>query len=91
MLCDPNFEKRVFTDDDGEVVGFDVDIAREICNYLGYDLEIVTADFDELFIELNNGAGDFIISACEVNEEREEYYLLSDTYFTLNFFLIEKE
>ena len=91
MLCDPNFEKRVFTDDDGEVVGFDVDISREICNYLGYDLEIVTADFDELFIELNNGAGDFIISACEVNEEREEYYLLSDTYFTLNFFLIEKE
>ena len=91
MLCDPNFDNRVYTDDNGDIVGLDVDIAREICNYLGCDLEIVTADFDELFIELNNGAGDFIISACEVNEEREEYYLLSDTYFTLNFFLIEKE
>ncbi len=91
MLCDPNFEKRVYTDDDGEVVGFDVDIAREICNYLGYDLEIVTVDFDELFIELDKGAGDFIITACEVNEERADYYLLSDTYFTLDFYLIEKE
>lgn len=91
MLCDPSFENRVYTDEDGNVVGLDVDIAYEICNYLGYDLEIVTADFDELFIKLNEGDGDFIMSACEVNEERAEYYLLSDTYFTLNYHLIERE
>ncbi len=91
MLCDPNFENRVYTNDDGDIVGLDVDIAREICNYIGYDLEILTMDFDELFIKLEDGEGDFIISACEVNEQRAEYYLLSDTYFTLNFYLIEKE
>lgn len=91
MLCDPSFENRVYTDDNGDVEGLDVDIAREICNYLGYDLEIVTADFDELFTKLQAGEGDFIMSACEVTEEREEYYLLSDTYFTLNYHLIEKE
>ncbi len=91
MLCDPSFENRVYTDDNGDVEGLDVDIAREICYYLGYDLEIVTADFDELFTKLQAGEGDFIMSACEVNEEREEYYLLSDTYFTLNYHLIEKE
>ena len=91
MLCDPSFENRVYTDDNGDVEGLDVDIAREICNYLGYDLEIVTVEFDELFIKLQDGEGDFIMSACEVNEEIEEYYLLSDTYFTLNYYLIEKE
>lgn len=91
MLCDPHFDNRVYTDDNGEVVGMDVDIAREICNYLGYDLEIVTADFDEMFMDLDEGSGDFIISACEVTEEREEYYLLSDSYFTLNFYLIERK
>ena len=90
MLCDPHFDNRVYTDDNGGVVGMDVDIAREICNYLGYDLEIVTADFDEMFMDLDDGSGDFIISACEVTEEREQYYLASDTYFTLNFYLIEK-
>lgn len=90
MLCDPSFEKRVYTDDNGEIIGFDVDIAFEVCNYLGYDLEIVTADFDELFIKLEEGEGDFIISACEVTEERAQNYLLSDVYFTLNFCLIEK-
>ena len=90
MLCDPSFDNRVYTDDNGEIVGLDVDIAREICNYLGYNLEIVTADFDKMFTKLEDGEGDFIISACEVNEERAEYYLLSDTYFTLNFYLIER-
>ncbi len=91
MLCDPNFEKRVYTDDSGEIVGLDVDIAREICNYLGFHLEIVTADFDELFIKLQEGEGDFIISACEVNEEREACYLSSNPYFTLNYYLIVRE
>lgn len=90
MLCDPSFENRVYTDDNGEIIGLDVDIAFEICNYLGYDLEIVTADFDELFIKLDEGEGDFIISACEVNEERKEFYLASETYFTLNYYLIGK-
>ena len=89
MLCDPYFNNRVYSDD-GNIVGLDVDIAREICNCLGYDLEIVTADFDELFVKLDEGEGDFIISACEVNKEREEFYLLSDTYFTLNFYLIKR-
>lgn len=91
MLCDPCFDKRVYTDDNGDVVGLDVDIAREICSYLGYDLEILTADFDELFMKLENGEGDFIISACEYNEERENHYLLSDIYFTLEFYLIERK
>ncbi len=88
MLCDPHFGNRVYTDDSGDIVGLDVDIAREICNYLGFRLEIISADFDELFIKMEEGEGDFIITACEVNEEREKYYLLSDTYFTLNFYLI---
>ncbi len=90
MVCDPHFENRVYSDDNGNIVGLDVDVAYEVCNYLGYDLEIVTADFDELFIKLQDGEGDFIISACEVNKEREAYFLLSDTYFTLNFYLIER-
>ncbi len=91
MLCDPSFDNRLFTDDNGEILGLDVDIVREICNYMGYDLKIVSCDFDEMFIKLQGGEVDFIISDCEVNEERENYYLLSDTYFTLNYYLIERE
>ena len=90
MLCDPHFDNRVYRNSNDEIVGLDVDIAYEICNYLGYDLEISATDFDELFVDLSEGEGDFVVSACEVDEERAEYYLLSDSYFTLNFYLIER-
>lgn len=91
MLCDPNFENRVYTDGYGNVVGLDVDIAREICGAMGYGLDIVTGDFDRLFLMLEKGEGDFIITASQFTEERAEYYLASDVYFTLNFFVIERE
>ena len=91
MLCDPHFDKFVYTDDKGNVKGLDVDTATAICSYLGYELEISTGDFNELFEDLQNGDGDFIISACEVDKDREEYYWLSDPYFTLNFYSIERK
>lgn len=90
MLCDPHFENRVYIDGNGKIAGLDVDIAREICGTMGYGLEIVTGDFDELFIKLQEGEGDFIITASQLTEERSQYYLASDIYFTLNYYLIEK-
>lgn len=91
MLCDPHYKYRVYINNNEEIVGLDVDIAREICNYLGYDLNIVSVDFDEMFLKLDDGEGDFVISACEANPEREAYCLLSDSYFTLDFYLIERK
>lgn len=91
MLCDPHFDNRVYRDHNDDIIGLDVDIAYEICNYLGYDLEITATDFDELFVDLSEGNGDFVISPCEVVEERKEYYLSSDSYFTLVFYLIERK
>ena len=91
MLCDPHYKNRVCINSKEEIVGLDVDIAREICNYLGYDLNIVSVDFDEMFLKLDDGEGDFVISACEANPEREAYCLMSDPYFTLDFYLIERK
>lgn len=90
MLCDPSFENRIYADSDGNVTGIDVTIASEICRELGYKTEIVTGDFDELFLMLQDGEGDFIITASEFTQERSEYFLASDSYLTLNYFLIEK-
>lgn len=91
MLCDPSFPNRVYTDDNGNILGSDVDIAREICAELGYSLEIVGADFDELFIMLESGEGDFIMSSAELTEERAAQYLASQPYFTLNFYLVKRK
>ncbi len=91
MLCEPNFDNRVYLDENENVVGLDVDFVKSICNNSGYDLEIVTADFDELFVKLENGEGDLVIAPCEITEERKDYFQSSDAYFTLNYNLIERE
>lgn len=91
MLCDPSFPNRVYTDENGDILGTDVDIAREICAKLGYSLEIVGADFDELFTMLENGEGDFIMTCAELTEERTAQYLASQSYFTLNFYLVKRK
>lgn len=91
VLCDPAFEKRVYCDENGGFYGVDVDIAKTVFASLGYTLEIEVADFDELFIMLEKGKGDLIISATELTGERAEKYLTSDSYLTLEYYLVKRK
>ena len=85
MLCDPIFENRVYYNDENVLMGTDVDIAKTICAYLGYDLVIEVADFDIMFFEIESGNADFIMSSAEYTEQRAENFLFSDVYSTLEY------
>ena len=91
MLCDPYFEYINYLDSEGNNAGIEIAIAREICSYLGYSLQIATADFDELFMKLQNGDGDFVMSGAVYNEERAGYYISSDIYFTRNYYVVNRK
>lgn len=90
-LCDPSFENRVCVDENGVVVGLDVNLVRAVCAQLNYDIRFVVTDFEDAFVKLEDGEGDFIISATEINEQREKYYLTSIPYLTLKYYLIERK
>ena len=85
MLCDPIFENRVYYNDENVLMGTDVDIAKTICAYLGYDLVIEVADFDTMFLEIESGNADFIMSSAEYTEQRAENFLFSNVYSTLEY------
>ena len=91
MVCDPVFEYRVFYDDAGVLRGTDVDIAKAVCAYLGYELVIVTTDFHNMFQEIEKGNAGFIMSGVEYTEERAEFFLFSDVYVTLYYDVYTKE
>ncbi len=91
MLCDPYFDYINYLDSEGNNAGIDIAIANEICSRLGFSLEIVSADFDELFMKLQNGEGDFVMSGTVYNEERAEYYISSDIYYTCNYYVVERK
>lgn len=60
VSTDPNYEPQSFLDANGEFVGFDIDVAREIAKRLGVEAEFVTPDWD--IITAGNWAGQWDIS-----------------------------
>lgn len=55
-----------------EVVGIDMDIAQEIADYLGKELEIRNMDFDGALLAVQNGTVDFVAAGVSVDEDRLE-------------------
>lgn len=85
MLCDPLFDNILYYSDNGEVCGTDYDIAKAVCAQLGYELTVKVVDFDEMFAYLEEGEGDFIMSASQYTADRAGFFLASDVYSSLNY------
>lgn len=66
--------------ENGEIVGVDVDIAREIAKKLGKELEIKDVAFDSILNEVKTGKADFGAAGISYNEERAE-----EVDFTINY------
>ena len=65
----------------GQVVGFDVDLAREIAKDLGAELKIEDMSFDGLLPALEGGRIDIAVAGMSVTEEREKNALFSEPYY----------
>jgi len=65
----------------GEIVGFDVDLARALFGRLGYKIEVSTVPLDGLIPGLNQGRYDAVLSAYTVTVERQEQALFSRPYY----------
>jgi ABC-type amino acid transport substrate-binding protein len=65
----------------GRVIGFDVDLMRDVCKELGYEVEFVAVPFDHIVAGLTALEYDAIISAFTVTPERRETVLFSDPYY----------
>ena len=68
--------------DNNEIVGVDVEIAKEIANVLGKKLVIKDVYFDAIINELKSGKADFAIAGMSVNEDRKKQVDFSNTYIS---------
>jgi polar amino acid transport system substrate-binding protein len=68
-------------DEEGNPVGIDIDIAKEIAFDLGVKPEFRNFIFSELFDALLRGEVDMLISAITITPERAEKMAFSDPYF----------
>jgi polar amino acid transport system substrate-binding protein len=65
----------------GEVVGFDVDLARELAKELGVKVTFRNMKFNDVFTDVRTGRSDLAISGITVTAERERDFAFSTPYF----------
>lgn len=74
----PPFE---YIDDDGTIIGFDVEMATMILEDAGYTVEVQDIAFDSLIASLGSGKIDVIAAAMTITAAREEQIDFSDPYY----------
>lgn len=77
----PPYEFHKVVDGQDTVVGFDIEIAKDIAADMGAKLEIKDLPFDSLLNELSSGRIDMVISGLSPTPERAEAVGLSDIYY----------
>lgn len=77
---DASFPPMGFTDESNEIIGFDIDVAQEVCDRMGIELVKQPINWDTKEQDLNVGRIDCIWNGMSINASRQEAMNLSDAY-----------
>ena len=77
--------------ENGEIVGVDIDIAKEIAKYLGKELIIKDVSFDSIINEVKSGKSDFGAAGISYTEERAKEVDFTIDYSISKHVIIVKE
>lgn len=77
---DDDFPPIAFYDDSGNIVGFDVDLAKEAARRMNADIEFKPIEWEQKREAITSGKVDMIWNGLDINDERKEYMLFSKPY-----------
>ena len=77
---DDEFPPMGFRDENNEIVGFDIDMAKAAAEYLGVEVQFQPVVWDTVTLSLTTGEIDCIWNGLSITEEREEAFDFSNAY-----------
>ncbi len=80
VATDATFAPFEYTNDAGDLVGFDVDLMNAIAEKAGFEFEWVNVPFDSVLAGLSECQYDAAIAAISINEDRKKSMLFSAPY-----------
>ncbi|MCQ9121147.1 lysine/arginine/ornithine ABC transporter substrate-binding protein [Rodentibacter pneumotropicus] len=81
FAMEPSYPPFEFTNEKGEIIGFDVDVANAICKEIQATCKFKGEAFDALISNLKAKRFDAAISAMDITEARSKQVLFSDAYY----------
>ena len=79
MATNAEFEPWEYKEGDN-IVGIDADMAKAICDKMGYDLKIDDMAFESILAAVSSGKAEFGAAGMTVTDERKESVDFTDTY-----------
>ena len=79
---DPNYPPFSEIDTQGQLRGFDIDIALALCSKMKVECEFVTMNWSELISALQADTIDAIISSISITEARRQWVDFTDRYYS---------
>jgi polar amino acid transport system substrate-binding protein len=81
VSTDPNYAPQSFLNDQGELDGFDVDVAKEVAKRLGVEVEFTTPDWDLITSGNWGGRWDVSIGSMTITGDRKKALYFSSPYY----------
>jgi polar amino acid transport system substrate-binding protein len=69
FVTDSDYPPFHYFDEEGVLTGFNVDLARAICETLQVDCDVKSVDWDDLFTSLDKGDADAAIASIRITED----------------------
>jgi len=77
---DDQFPPMGFRDDNNQLVGFDIDLAKAVCDRLGIEAVPTPIDWTTKELELDGGKVDVLWNGLTITDARKETMLMSPAY-----------
>jgi polar amino acid transport system substrate-binding protein len=91
IATDATWPPMEYIDENGELVGFDVELIQAIAEETDLTIELKNTSWDGIFAGLANGAYDAIISSVTITEDRKNAMLFTEPYVNAGQVLIVKK